>query len=228
MANGFGEGYFGIQVNSATERRVLFSVWSGFDTNNPAEIPSDYTVRLDKKGEDVTTGQFGGEGSGGQSYLIYKWKAGNTYSFLTKAEPKAEDETQYTAWFKDPKNKTNSGWRLIAQWTRPKIQTYLTGIYSFLENFNPSNGNLTRMGVYGNQWYYDSSNTWRQALSMDYTRDATANDNQRRDANGGVYTGQTSFFLKMGGFFTSKTAQGTPFTRKAKKVAPKINFNALP
>ena len=63
---------------------------------------------------------------------------------------------------------------------------------------------------------------------MDYTRDATANDNQRRDANGGVYTGQTSFFLKMGGFFTSKTAQGTPFTRKAKKVAPNINFNALP
>lgn len=30
MANGFGEGYFGIQVNSETERRVLFSVWSGY------------------------------------------------------------------------------------------------------------------------------------------------------------------------------------------------------
>lgn len=32
MANGFGEGYFGMQVNSETERRVLFSVWSPFDT----------------------------------------------------------------------------------------------------------------------------------------------------------------------------------------------------
>lgn len=30
MANGFGQGYFGIQVISATERRVLFSVWSGY------------------------------------------------------------------------------------------------------------------------------------------------------------------------------------------------------
>ena len=56
MANGFGEGYFGIQVNSATQRNVLFSVWSGFDTNNPDEIPAEYTVRLDKKGEDVKTG----------------------------------------------------------------------------------------------------------------------------------------------------------------------------
>lgn len=26
MANGFGEGYFGFQVNSPTERRILFSV----------------------------------------------------------------------------------------------------------------------------------------------------------------------------------------------------------
>ncbi len=31
MANGFGEGYFGIQVNGPTERRVLFSVWSLLD-----------------------------------------------------------------------------------------------------------------------------------------------------------------------------------------------------
>ena len=30
MANGFGEGYFGIQVNGPNERRVLFSVWSPF------------------------------------------------------------------------------------------------------------------------------------------------------------------------------------------------------
>lgn len=63
---------------------------------------------------------------------------------------------------------------------------------------------------------------------MDYTRDSTANDNQRRDADGGVYTGQKSFFLKMGGFFNSQTAQGTSFTRNAKNKAPKVNFDTLP
>jgi hypothetical protein len=60
MANGFGEGYFGIQVNSNTERRVLFSVWSGFDTNYPDQIPADYTVTFSRSGPGVNTGEFGG------------------------------------------------------------------------------------------------------------------------------------------------------------------------
>ena len=38
MANGFGQGYFGIQVNLEKERRILFSVWSPFHTDNPDEI----------------------------------------------------------------------------------------------------------------------------------------------------------------------------------------------
>lgn len=41
MADGFGEGYFGMQVNSPTERRILFSVWSPYATNNPKEIPEE-------------------------------------------------------------------------------------------------------------------------------------------------------------------------------------------
>ncbi|MCD8184383.1 MAG: DUF5077 domain-containing protein [Bacteroides sp.] len=41
MAAGFGEGYFGMQYNSPTERRILFSVWSPFDTQDPKSIPED-------------------------------------------------------------------------------------------------------------------------------------------------------------------------------------------
>ncbi|TRX59746.1 DUF5077 domain-containing protein, partial [Carboxylicivirga sp. M1479] len=41
MANGFAQGYFGIQVNSSEERRILFSVWSPYKTDNPKEIPED-------------------------------------------------------------------------------------------------------------------------------------------------------------------------------------------
>ena len=73
MTNGFGEGYMGIQVNSPTERRILFSIWSGFDTNNPSEVPLDFQVKLIEKGPNVTINAFGGEGSGGQSYLVYPW-----------------------------------------------------------------------------------------------------------------------------------------------------------
>lgn len=80
MADGFGEGYFGMQVNSSTERRILFSVWSPFKTDNPKEIPEGQKIQLLKKGEGVHAGEFGSEGSGGQSYLRYNWKAGTTFT----------------------------------------------------------------------------------------------------------------------------------------------------
>ena len=97
MANGFAEGYFGIQVNSENERRVLFSVWSPFKTDNPASIPEDQKIKLLKKGEGVYTGEFGNEGSGGQSYLRYKWEAGKTYQFLNSVEADCSGTTNYTA-----------------------------------------------------------------------------------------------------------------------------------
>ena len=66
MANGFGEGYFGIQVNGPDERRVLFSVWSPFQTDNPKDIPEDQRIAALGKGPGVRIGEFGNEGSGGQ------------------------------------------------------------------------------------------------------------------------------------------------------------------
>ncbi len=84
MANGFGEGYFGIQVNSPTERRVLFSVWSPFHTDDPNAIPDEEKIVLLKKGEKVNSGEFGNEGSGGQSFMRFPWKAGVRYGFLLR------------------------------------------------------------------------------------------------------------------------------------------------
>ena len=88
MANGFGEGYFGMQVNSENERRILFSVWSPFKTDNPKEIPDDHKITLNKVGQQVKTGEFGNEGSGGQSYMKYNWSAWarliNSYSRVSQ------------------------------------------------------------------------------------------------------------------------------------------------
>ena len=82
MAAGFGEGYFGMQYNSKTERRILFSVWSPFDTQDPRNIPEDQRIRMLRQGDGVKIGEFGNEGSGGQSFMIYPWKAGTTFPFL--------------------------------------------------------------------------------------------------------------------------------------------------
>src|SRR5699024_3470554 len=120
MANGFSGGYFGIQVNSETERRVLFSVWCPFQTDDPDEIPEDHKIKLLKKGEEVNTGEFGNEGSGGQSFLRYNWKTGHTYKFLLKGEPIENNYTNYTAWFFAPEE---GEWRLIASFSRPQTHS---------------------------------------------------------------------------------------------------------
>ena len=76
MACGFAEGYFGMQVNSPTERRVLFSVWSPFDTDDPKSVPAGSRVVPVRKGEGVRIGEFGNEGAGGQGFLRSPVRAG--------------------------------------------------------------------------------------------------------------------------------------------------------
>jgi len=133
VANGFNVGYFGMQVNSETERRILFSVWSPYKTDDPSEIPENERVKLLRKGDGVTHNDFGNEGSGGQSYWKYMWKTETTYGFLLKGEPSTEKpgHTIYTAWFHTP----DDTWHLIASWSRPKSLPSLKGFYSFAENF---------------------------------------------------------------------------------------------
>jgi hypothetical protein len=223
MANGFGEGYFGMQVNSATERRILFSVWSPYSTDNPDEIPEEYKIRMLKKGKDVYTGEFGNEGSGGQSFLRYNWKAGNTYRFLLKGVPTGNGETDYTAWFYPPEE---GEWKLIASFRRPKTDTYLTRLHSFLENFLTETGHLQRRGYYTNQWFYDNSGKWTEITKMRFTADATARKQNRMDYAGGSEA--DAFYLQNCGFFSETTPIDTNFEREDSGTPPEINFEELP
>ncbi|MFV0553368.1 MAG: DUF3472 domain-containing protein [Mangrovibacterium sp.] len=222
MANGFGEGYFGIQVNSPTERRVLFSVWSPFKTDNPKEIPDDHKIILVKKGEKVRTGEFGNEGSGGQSYMVYDWKAGNTYKFLTHIHPAENGYSEYTAYFFAPEV---GKWQLIAQFLRPKTNTYYTRPYSFLENFNTETGYVGRKAHYNNQWIYTKEGQWVELINGRFTADNTARNNARLDYKGGVE--EAGFFLQNCGFLSDNTEIGTTFERKATNKKPDINWSEL-
>jgi hypothetical protein len=223
MANGFGEGYFGMQVNSPTERRILFSVWSPFVTDDPKSIPDSMKIVLLKKGAGVKTGEFGNEGSGGQSYMVFPWKIEQSYAFLLGVKPNFKDKTtEYTAYFKDPElNK----WLLIARFKRPQKATNLTNLYSFLENFATTTGNITRMGYFQNQWIMDSTGTWHELTSAKFTADATARGNFRKDYAGGFMGNK--FFMKNAGFFNQFTAMDQLFKREAMGVKPEINFDEL-
>lgn len=223
MASGFSEGYFGMQVNGEKERRVLFSVWSPFTTDDPKAIPDDHKVKLLAKGEGVHGGEFGGEGSGGQSFLIYPWKAGITYRFLNRARPDGKGHTNYTAWFWAPEM---GKWQLIASFQRPKTDKYLTGMHSFLENFADRQGYHGRMAYYGNQWARDTSGVWTELTKAHFTGDDIASRGFRLDYAGG--TKKDKFFLHNGGYFAENVALGKNFEREPSDGKhPVIDFDAL-
>lgn len=224
MANGFGEGYFGIQVNSPTERRVLFSVWSPFKTDNPKEIPAEEQIKKMRQGKDVHIGEFGNEGSGGQSYLRYMWKAGNTYRFLTHIRPDGKGNTQYTGYFYAPET---GEWRLISSFLRPKTDTWYKRPHSFLENFIPAQGYMARKVLFGNQWAVTTKGKWIELTEGTFTHDATANAKVRMDFTGGHDATSNRFFLQNCGFFDESTKMRTKFTRSKENKKPNINFKKL-
>jgi hypothetical protein len=224
MANGFGQGYFGFQVKSPSERWILFSVWSPFSTNNPREVPEKDRVATLATGRGVRAQKFGGEGSGGQSYMVYPWKAGKTYRFLTRVTPNGDKTTTYTSWFGD---KEADEWRLMASFRRPRTNTHLTGFHSFLENFATSYGARQRLGVYGNQWVCDTEGTWHEVTRARFTADATARGGHRLDYAGGIRGGD--FFLKNCGFFKERVPFDQWFEKPSNpKSKPVLDFKKLP
>lgn len=207
MAIGFDGGYFGIQVNSKNERRILFSVWSPFNTDNPAEIPSDMRVRLRAHRPDVTINNFGGEGSGGQSYLKYMWKSGVKYRFAMRVRPVEGGYSEYSAYFYFPES---NKWELIACFLRPKTQSYIKAPHSFLENFSDTNGYLQRQAVFTNQWAVTVGGVFVPVSRARVTFDATARAGNRFDCFAGTKNG--GFYLTNGGFFDESASYGETLT----------------
>jgi hypothetical protein len=230
--NGFADGYMGIQVNSPTERRFIFSIWSNYRTDDPKQIPSEYAVKLVKKGKDVFSGEFGNEGSGGHTHLVLPWKNGTTYKMLVGAVP-AGDHTIFTAWYLAP---GNEGWRLIAQWDKSKTGgKLLSHLYAFVENFG-DNGEDYFTARYGNQWICTPSGNWIELTKARFTTTADRVRHPRFDYGTGVTPvnnagGKTQdwFYMFSGGFRqVNNLPPGSFVSRAAGGVPPAIDLAALP
>lgn len=207
MACGFKRGYFGIQVNSPTERRIIFSVWdSGSEAVDRAKVTADDRVQLVAKGRDVFADSFGSEGTGGHSHLIYPWKTGKTYRFLVSAQPDGT-HTTYTGYFFFPER---NRWELIASFRAPKDGEYLRGLYSFNENFGGANGELRRLAEFGNQWVKSSDGEWQELLTARFTHDVTGRAD-RKDYSAGVQSNR--FYLSNGGFLDGNVKLGDMLKR---------------
>jgi hypothetical protein len=216
-ACGWHRGYFGIQVNSLTERRVIFSVWdAGGEAVDRNKVGADNRVKLLAKGDGVMAGDFGNEGTGGHSHLQYMWKTGETQRFYMTAKPEG-DATVYTGYFFF--NDTRK-WGLIASFRAPRDGTYLHGLYSFNENFGGANGHLRRLCEFGNQWIKTKEGKWIELITAGFTHDGTGGKD-RRDYGAGV-TKDGRFYLANGGFVAEAIKYGDRFARPATGQPPEI------
>lgn len=214
MACGFRRGYFGMQVNSPTERRVIFSVWdSGDEAVDRSLVPEENRVRLLRKGPGVYAGDFGNEGTGGHSHVKVPWVTGRRYAFLLNARP-VGGKTVYTAWYREV---GEPRWTLVASFLAPKDGGYLQGLHSFNENFWGTNGDLLRRALYGPAWIRTPDGKWLELTEARFTHDGHGREN-RLDYSLRVADGR--FELSNGGFVGGGVRYGDRLHRPASGRPP--------
>jgi hypothetical protein len=217
MACGWHRGYFGMQINSPTERRIIFSVWdSGNEAISRNKVADSNRVTLVAKSAGVNSGDFGNEGTGGHSHLKYNWKTGEKQRFIVTAQPTNDTFTIFSGYWFHPEQQK---WMLISSWKAPKDGGWLRGLYSFSEDFGGSRGHLPRKALYGNQWLRTDRGEWLELTTASFSHDPTGRAD-RLDRFMGVENGQ--FFLHHGGFVNGFTKYGEKFARPASGHAPEI------
>ena len=197
MACGFDLGYFGIQQSAAGKKVVIFSVWDPGTQNDPKQVEKDKQVKVVYHGEGVRVGRFGNEGTGGQSFFDYEWKAGTTYRFFVTARP-AGDRTAFAASFYLPEKKA---WKHLATFSTISQGHGLRGYYSFIEDFRRNGVSATeaRRARFGNGWIRSKDGQWVALTQARFTADK----NPSLNIDAGV--AGDCFFLATGG----KTQNGS-------------------
>ena len=213
ISNGFIGGEIGLQVNSPTDRKIVFTV-----NDNLNQQPV-----IVRTGINVSSNLLNGDIKGGQSVLDYNWSSGITYKFLTQGKPDGFGSTVFSSWFYAAET---SEWKFIASWKRTGTSDYLKNIYSTLEGTNTENSFTVRKARYYNQWVRDNNGNWIEIKEAYFGGNSTAANMQRFDYAGGVE--YSSFYMKSNGFFPENVAIKTNFTRSGTVASPNIDFDNLP
>jgi len=136
MTNGCSVGYTGLQDRSP--KWVIFSIW-----DQPG-----YPVEIVELGPLTRTEQFGGEGTGGKSWIEFDWRIGETYSFCLASKSDG-DRVRYSGFFLHP----TKGWLLIATFRtkHPHDGPYVRCLGSFIEDWlsDACRGGLRRECLFG-------------------------------------------------------------------------------
>lgn len=137
MANGFHQGYLGMQRNGIHERRILFAIW---DDGQGSQVDTL------SQGENITVEPFGGEGTGYHAFAYYNWKTEQTVYFKLTADIDTEKNgATYTGYYSVDEGQH---WEILASFFAERQPYYLEGLWGFLEDFGGTG--VMREGYWGN------------------------------------------------------------------------------
>ncbi|WP_435022339.1 DUF3472 domain-containing protein [Tundrisphaera sp. TA3] len=167
-AIGWNKGYFGIQELDRGKKVVIFSVWDS-NQDEKSAVDESKRVKLLHKDEKVRIGRFGGEGTGGQSFLDFDWKVGATYRFLVTSRVDGE-RTEYAGYFRGP---DDPAWTHLVTFSTITGGKDLGGYYSFVEDFkrNKVSATIAREAHYGNAWVKLKDGGWKPVERARFTAD---------------------------------------------------------
>ncbi len=245
MTSGNGQGYAGIQTNSPTDRRFLFSIWSAAEESDPSTLRAKYNPKLVRVCNQpqyrpgITYQVFGSEGVGGQSRINVMWETGKTYKVLLRIRPHPDqarfpNSTLYKAWFHN-----GTEWLFMCEWRRQELQPgdkgvtvaqgpfWYTRASHFVEDFNGQMGYQLHQANFSNHWFITDQGAYVEPTGYVFSGNQAYG---RADVAGGVITSgpfANSIYLKSGGYFTDANVFPTPFTKPAPAVMPQLDLVTL-
>lgn len=226
MGLGFYRGYFGVQVISQTERRILFSVWDS--SNEPVKralVKKEDQVTLVRKGKDVVTQGFENQGTGGQSYLIYPWVTDVPIELLVNRTLAENNSVIFSAWFKQKVSEDNK-WIFIASWRAPHDNRTFTNFYSYIDNFSGVTGDVWRKAYFYNYWgRNENTKNWVEFNEMK-VQHTDGDKDSRSDFGSGVDDLYPNRFYIWSGGYKSPKVQDMVNSVKT-DVMPVNDFDSL-
>lgn len=223
MACGWNTGYFGIQeLNSPTNRLVIFSVWDPTKGDDANKVPLDQRVEVLFEGAGTQVSRFGGEGTGGKCLWPHQWATNEVCRFLVQVTV-AGTKTAYAGWFYDASARD---WRHLVTFRTRTDGKPLRGYYSFVEDFRRDGRSVNdvRRARFGNGWVRTSADKWEPLTQARFTASSAT-----WEAKENIDAGSTSdwFYLATGGETTRSRALGTSFARASSATNPPVNLPVL-
>jgi len=174
-AMNFDDGYIGFQEQANEKKVVIFSIWDPvFHGHNPNNVPEEERTRLVELGKNARSGRFGGEGTGGQSFVEYPWAVGENMRFLVCVK-KMDKFKEISGYFFNNKNKS---WELISKWKTHSSEKELSLSVGFVEDFmrNFESTKKIRSAFFGPCFAYKDGQ-WHPNTSVIFTGDSTPSNN---------------------------------------------------